>query len=647
MERLRSCTSIEQYNSLYAESLENPDRFWSSVADEFHWERKWSSPVSDFNFQVDDGPISVSWFAGGKTNIAWNCIERNISLGLEDANAFLWEGNDVGETASKTYGQLQKDVNQLSNWLKSVGIGKGDAVVLYLPMILELPTAMLACARIGAVHSVVFAGFSSEALAQRIFGSKAKVVLTCSSVMRASKQINLKSVVDDACELSINLGHRVEHCLCYVNTRVSTPTSLLTHSRDKEWQSEMLKQSTDCETVWMDAEDPLFMLYTSGSTGSPKGVLHTTGGYMVYAGATCAAVFNLRARDVYWCTADCGWITGHTYLTYGPLLNGACSLVFEGVPTHPDAGRFWQIVAKHCVKCFYTAPTAIRSLQRFGDDVVLKHDRSTLKILGTVGEPINPDAWSWYSNVVGGGGCPVVDTWWQTETGGHMITPLPYATKLKPGSATLPFFGVQPVLLDESGKELNGAAEGYLCFKSSWPSMFRTLFGDHKRYEESYFSMFKGYYFSGDGARRDEDGYFWITGRVDDVINVSGHRIGTAEVESALVTHDSCVEAAVVGIDHAIKGQSIYAFVTLQEDCQMSVELKKSLITCVRTIIGPFAAPDCVQLAPALPKTRSGKIMRRILRKIASREEDALGDVSTLADPSVIETLISLRDGTI
>ncbi len=641
---LRKCRTMEDYNEHYKLSVERPEEFWARVAEEFYWKEKWpTSSVVQYNFDVREGPINVKWFAGGKTNIAWNCIESNITKGLGNQVAFIWEGNEVGEEGKLTYIELQASVNKLANWFRSVGVQKGDAVVLYLPMIMELPIAMLACARIGAVHSVVFAGFSSEALAQRIVGSGAKIVLTCSAVMRGSKPINLKSVVDQACSLSGQLGHAVTKCLCYLNKRMDC-SNYITEVRDKCWQVELESQSVECETEWVDAEEPLFMLYTSGSTGTPKGVLHTTAGYMIHAGLTSACVFDMQPADVFWCTADCGWITGHTYLTYGPLLNGVTSLIFEGVPTYPDAGRFWQVIEKYKVKTFYTAPTAIRALQRYGDDYVLRHNRDSLRILGTVGEPINPEAWLWYSKVVGGNRCPIVDTWWQTETGGHMITPLPYATQLKPGSATLPFFGVQPVLLNEIGEELIGEAQGYLCFKTPWPSMFRSLFQDHQRYEEAYFSMFKGYYFSGDGAKRDADGFYWITGRVDDVINVSGHRIGTAEVESALVCHIDCMEAAVVGIDHPIKGQSIYAFVTMRSECELTSDLKNALVKCVRTTIGPFAAPDVIQWAPALPKTRSGKIMRRILRKIASHEEDSLGDTSTLADPSVIGTLVELRD---
>ncbi|KAG1677246.1 hypothetical protein FOA52_013445 [Chlamydomonas sp. UWO 241] len=511
-------------------------------------------------------------------------------------------------------------------------------------MILELPIAMLACARIGAVHSVVFGGFSAEALAGRMEDATSKVLLTCSGVRRGTKPISLKKIADDAVKQCAAAGHTVESVLVYENDNafaaVDTP---FTAGRDHWWQSETALMGTTCEVEWVDAEHPLFLLYTSGSTGRPKGVLHTTGGYMVYAAITAKYVLQLQRGDVYWCTADCGWITGHTYLAYGPLLNGATNVVFEGVPTHPTPARCWEVVEKLKVTQFYTAPTAIRSLMRSGDEWVKACDRSSLKLLGSVGEPINPEAWRWYHEVVGDSRCPIVDTWWQTETGGHMITPLAGVWPEKPGSATLPFFGVAPAVLDEKGNELTGACEGVLAMKQPWPSVLRTVYGDHKRFEETYFGPFPGYYFTGDGCRRDEDGYFWITGRVDDVINVSGHRIGTAEVESALVAHPACAEAAVVGFDHPIKGQGIYAFVTLMEGVETGEALRKELIISVRGHIGAFAAPDVIHWAPGLPKTRSGKIMRRVLRKIASKEEDQLGDISTLADPGVVANLVANR----
>lgn len=635
---------VEQYQRMYETSLEDPEKFWSSIAGQFVWEKEWDA-VHESNFDTSCGPVSNSWFIGGRTNLAWNCVDANIDRGLGDSAALIWEGNEPGEESERTYNELRDEVNKLANWLILAGVKPGDRVVVYLPMLLELPTAMLACARIGAVHSVVFGGFSAESLSQRILDSEARVILTCDAVKRGPKNINLKQIVDEALLLCESAGFEVDHCLCLLNTRISSNSTALSPGRDKSWNEEVNKMSTECATYWADSEWPLFMLYTSGSTGKPKGVVHSTGGYMVYAATTTKYVFDVSERDIFWCTADCGWITGHSYLTYGPLLNGATSIVFEGVPNYPDCGRCWDIVDKYKVQVFYTAPTLLRSLQREGDDFVKQYSRVSLRVLGSVGEPINPEAWRWYHDVVGSGRCPVVDTWWQTETGGHMLTPLPGIFKEKPGSAALPFFGIEPVLLDGAGQELSGEAEGLLCFKRSWPSIMRTIHGDHQRYETAYFSTFSGYYASGDGARRDSDGYYWITGRVDDVINVSGHRIGSAEVESALVSHQYCTEAAVVGVDHEIKGQAIYAFVTVKSDVNADDELRKELVQCVRTAIGPFASPDVIHWAPALPKTRSGKIMRRILRKIATNDLDTLGDTSTLADPSVVDMLIKTRGG--
>ena len=628
---------------MYKESIEDPSKFWSSIASEFYWKEPWNlENIIRGNMDVTKGPISTSFFSGGKTNIAWNCLDAQILKGRGNNSAFLWEGNGLGENKTLTYSEVCSEVNKLANWLRRVGVKKGDRVIIYMPMIPELPISMLACARIGAVHGVVFAGFSADSLSQRINDSEAKIILTCNAVLRGTKLIDLKSIVDNA----IAIGGRtclLTHCLCVANERaMSFSETNFVKKRDFWWHEIINNMSPTCETEWVDAEDALFMLYTSGSTGKPKGVVHTTGGYMVYAATTAKYVFDLKPGDVFWCTADCGWITGHTYVTYGPLLNGATSLVFEGVPNYPDPGRCWEIVDKFGVNVFYTAPTLIRSLQREGDDFVEKYSRKSLRLLGSVGEPINPEAWKWYHKVVGNGKCPIVDTWWQTETGGHLITPLPGAFPSKPGSAAFPFFGVKPAILSEHGEELHGECEGLLCIKSPWPSMMRTIFGDHARYETAYFKPFPGYYFTGDGAKRDKDGYYWITGRVDDVINVSGHRIGSAEVESALVSHPLCTEAAVVGIEHEIKGQGIYAYVTIFDGVEYTLELKKELIACVRSTIGPFAAPDTIHWAPNLPKTRSGKILRRILRKIASKD-DSIGDISTLADKNVVQELTRLR----
>ncbi|XP_070018611.1 acetyl-coenzyme A synthetase, chloroplastic/glyoxysomal [Nicotiana tabacum] len=638
-------SSIQKYGEKYGRSVEDPAGFWSDIASEFYWKQKWGQPVYTENLDIRKGKINIEWFKGGKTNICYNCLDRNIKGGNGDKIAIYWEGNEPGHDASLTYNQLLARVCQLANYLKDIGVGKGDPVIIYLPMLMELPIAMLACARIGAIHSVVFAGFSAESIAQRIMDCKPKVVITCNAVRRGPKTIFLKDIVDAALIESAQNGINIDVCLTFENeSALKKEMTKWVEGRDIWWQDVVPKYPVTCEVEWVDAEDPLFLLYTSGSTGKPKGVFHTTGGYMVYTATTFKYAFDYKPKDIYWCTADCGWITGHSYVTYGPLLNGATNVVFEGVPNYPDAGRCWDIVDKYKVSIFYTAPTLVRSLMREGDEYVTRYSRKSLRVLGSVGEPINPSAWRWFSNVVGDGRCPISDTWWQTETGGFMITPLPGAWPQKPGSATLPFFGVQPVIVDEKGVELEGECSGYLCVKSSWPSAFRTLYGDHERYQTTYFSAFPGYYFTGDGCNRDKDGYYWLTGRVDDVINVSGHRIGTAEVESALVSHPQCVEAAVVGVEHEVKGQGIYAFVTLAEGVPYSEELRKSLIKVVREKIGAFAAPDKIHWAPGLPKTRSGKIMRRILRKIASKSLDELGDTSTLADPSVVDQLIALAD---
>jgi len=635
----------EQYDELYKKSIEDPDSFWRGIAlRDYYWHTPPPEKHSSWNFNIKEGVIDIKWFAGGVTNLTYNCLDRHVAEGHGDQVAFLFEGNDPGREGSMTYKDVLEEVCRVANWLRSVGVQKGDCVAIYMPMVCELPIAMLACARIGAVHSVVFGGFSADALAGRIEDCKARVLITASGVKRAKKVINLKAIADQACEICQEKGFIVERCLVYANDDAIPKSECSQNSKyDVFWEDAISQQSSTSEIEWVEAEHPLFLLYTSGSTGKPKGVLHSTGGYMVYTGTTTKNTFAMQPGDVYWCTADCGWITGHTYLAYGPLLNRATNVVFEGVPTHPDPGRCWEVVEKYKVKTYYTAPTAIRSLMRSGDSWVKKYGRSSLQILGTVGEPINPEAWRWYREVVGEGRCAVVDTWWQTETGGHMIVNVPGAWPEKPGSATLPNFGVCPVILDEKGNELQGECEGYLALSQAWPSSIRTIYGDHERFESTYFSAFPGYYFTGDGARRDADGYYWITGRVDDVINVSGHRIGTAEVESALVGHPSCAEAAVVGYDHPIKGQGIWAYVTLIEGIVYSGHLKKQLITAVRETIGPFAAPDVIHWAPGLPKTRSGKIMRRVLRKIAAYEEDQLGDVSTLADPSVVEDLIDRR----
>ncbi|KAD7480542.1 hypothetical protein E3N88_03678 [Mikania micrantha] len=629
-------SSPQQYLEMYKRSIEDPSGFWSDIASNFYWKKKWDQNlIYSENLDVTKGDVSIQWFKGGITNICYNCLDANIESGNGDKIALYWQGNEPHVDGSLTYTQLLHRVCQLANFLKDNGVQKGDTVIIYLPMIMELPITMLACARIGAVHSVVFAGYSAESLHQRVMDCKPKIMITCNAVMRGKKTIDLKNIVDAALLESSQNGITVGLCLTFENeSAMKKEATKWEKGRDIWWQDVVPKCSTICDVEWVDAEDPLFLLYTSGSTGKPKGVLHTTGGYMIYTATTFKYAFDYKDSDIYWCTADCGWITGHSYVTYGPLLNGATVVLYEGVPNYPDSGRCWEIVDKYKVTIFYTAPTLY----------VTRYSRKSLRILGSVGEPINPSAWRWFFNVVGDSRCPISDTWWQTETGGFMITPLPGAWPQKPGSATFPFFGVQPVIVDEKGNEIDGECSGYLCVKSSWPGAFRTLYGDHERYETTYFKAFPGYYFSGDGCSRDKDGYHWLTGRVDDVINVSGHRIGTAEVESALVSHPQCAEAAVVGVEHEVKGQGIYAFITLVEGVPYSEDLRKSLVLVVRSQIGAFAAPDKIHWAPSLPKTRSGKIMRRILRKIASRQLEELGDTSTLADPGVVDQLIALAD---
>ncbi|MFT7595558.1 MAG: acetyl-CoA synthetase [Paracoccaceae bacterium] len=633
----RAHVNEAQYTEMYAASVSDPDAFWGEHGKRIDWIKPYTQ-VQDVNFKL--GEVAINWFADGTLNVSANCIDRHLAT-RGDQTAIIFEPDDPNEAAQHiTYKALHTSVCRMANILESLGVRKGDRVIIYLPMIPEAAYAMLACARIGAIHSIVFAGFSSDALASRVNGSDAKVVITADHAPRGGRATPLKSNVDAA------LLHCKDSVKCLVVKRTGGQTTWI-DGRDFDYKEMALEADDYSKPAEMNAEDPLFVLYTSGSTGQPKGVVHTTGGYLVYAAMTHEITFDYHDGDVYWCTADVGWVTGHSYIVYGPLANGATTLMFEGVPTYPDASRFWQVCEKHKVTQFYTAPTAIRALMAHGDDPVKGCDLSSLRLLGTVGEPINPEAWNWYNDVIGGGRCPIVDTWWQTETGGHLLTPLPGAHATKPGSAMKPFFGVQPVILDpQSGEEIHGnPAEGVLCIKASWPGQMRSVWGDHDRFEKTYFSDYKGYYFSGDGCKRDADGDYWITGRVDDVINVSGHRMGTAEVESALVAHAKVAEAAVVGYPHPIKGQGIYCYVTLMNSESPSDELVKELRMWVRNEIGPIASPDVIQWAPGLPKTRSGKIMRRILRKIAENDYGALGDTSTLADPSVVDDLIANRKG--
>ena len=622
--------SLDQYRDLYEKSMSDPDTFWSEVADRITWYKKWDT-VREFDFVKGN----IKWFDGAKLNVSYNCLDRHVEAGHGDQTAIIWEGNNPEEDQTFTYSELLAEVQKFANVLKSLGVDKGDRVCLYMQMIPQLPVAMLACARIGAVHSVVFGAFSPDSLRDRINDSACKVLITQDTGVRGTKQnIPMKTNADKA----VTETPSIEHVIVVQRTG---ETVEMVNGRDHWWQEEMETAEAECEPEEMDAEDPLFILYTSGSTGKPKGVLHTGGGYLVYTSFTHENIFDYQPGDIYWCTADIGWITGHSYIVYGPLANRAVTIMFEGVPNYPDFGRFWDVVDKHKVKQFYTAPTALRALMKEGDEPVTSRDLSSLRLLGTVGEPIKEPEWMWYHNIVGKGKCPIVDTWWQTETGGILITPLPGATPTKPGSATNPFFGIHPVLLTENGEEIEGnGVQGLLAIKESWPGQMRTLYGDHQRFIDTYFSQVPGYYFTGDGARRDEDGYYWITGRVDDVLNISGHRIGTAEVEGAIGKASGVAEAAVVGFPHDIKGQGIYAFVTLMTGVEENEEVNAGILESVKKDIGPHAKPDKIQYTPALPKTRSGKIMRRILRKIAEGDVENMGDISTLADPSVVDNLV-------
>ena len=634
--KARAKIGNSEYERMYERSVADPDAFWAEHGKRIDWSKPFTK-VMNCTYEYPD--VSIRWFEDGETNVSANCIDRHLETHA-DRTAIIWEGDDPADDKHITYRELHAQVCKLANAMKELGVAKGDRVTLYMPMVPEAAYAMLACARIGAVHSIVFGGFSPDALAGRIVDCRSEFVITADEGLRGGKKVPLKANLDRAIQIAATQDAHVRHVLCVQRTGGAIEWA---EGRDVWYHEAVDAASTDCPPEPMNAEDPLFILYTSGSTGQPKGVLHTTGGYLVWASMTHEYVFDYRDGDIYWCTADVGWVTGHSYIVYGPLANGATTLMFEGVPNYPDAGRFWQVVDKHRVNQFYTAPTAIRALMGAGDEHVKRASRESLRILGSVGEPINPEAWEWYYHVVGDGRCPIVDTWWQTETGGIMITPLPGATALKPGSATRPFFGIKPQLVDNEGGVLEGATDGNLCITQSWPGQMRTVYGDHERFVQTYFSTYKGKYFTGDGCRRDEDGYYWITGRVDDVINVSGHRMGTAEVESALVAHPAVSEAAVVGYPHDVKGQGIYCYVTLMSGQEATDDLKTTLRNHVRSEIGPIASPDKIQFAPGLPKTRSGKIMRRILRKIAEDDYGSLGDTSTLAEPQVVDDLIENR----
>ena len=624
--------SLEKYQEIYKESIQDPAGFWEKVAERLHWTRKWDNVV-EYDFVKAD----IKWFEGGKLNVSYNCLDRHVEAGHGNKTALIWEGNDPKESKTFTYSELLTDVQKFANVLKDNGIKKGDRICIYLQMIPELPVAMLACTRVGAVHSIVFGAFSSDSLKDRINDSSCKMLITQDTGVRGTKtNLPMKTNADAAAAQCPSIEK-------IVVVRRTGEEVKMKKGRDIYWNQAMAEAKDQCPPEEMDAEDPLFILYTSGSTGKPKGVLHTTGGYLVYTSYSHELIFDYHDGDIYWCTADIGWVTGHSYIVYGPLANRAVSVMFEGVPNYPDFGRFWQIVEKHKINLFYTAPTALRALMKEGNEWPNKHDLSSLRLLGTVGEPIKEPEWFWYQREIGKERCPIVDTWWQTETGGILITPLPGAISTKPGSATLPFFGVEPVLLDDSGKELDGPAKGYLAIKKAWPGIMRTVYGDHERFRQTYFNQFPGYFITGDGATRDEDGYYWITGRVDDVLNVSGHRVGTAEVEGAIGKAKGVAEAAVVGYPHNIKGQGIYAFVTLMTGVDSGDDIAANIRSTARKLLGPHVTPDKIQFTPVLPKTRSGKIMRRVLKKIAEGDIENMGDTSTLADPSVVESLVEGR----